>query len=170
MTKGRARLRLFSEDLKRYPPRSFLRQPALWAIAVFRFGNFAYKLPKLIRWLGSLVYYMAFSIVRLMTGIEIPRSAKIGPGLMIHHFGGIVIHPQAEIGENFTIRQGVTVGSRHDTDDVPRIGNNVSVGAYGQIIGNVTIGNFVTVGALTLVLEDVPDYATAVGIPARILK
>jgi serine O-acetyltransferase len=102
-----------------------------------------------------------------VTGIEIPRSAEIGPGILIHHFGGIVIHPLAKIGRNLTIRQGVTIGSRYDMDDVPIIGNDVTVGAYGQILGEIHVGDGAKIGALSLVISDISPHATAVGIPAR---
>ncbi len=89
---------------------------------------------------------------------------------MIHHFGTLIVHPQATIGSNCTLRHGVTIGQRFDQADVPVLGNDVTVGAYGQILGAIHIGDGATIGAMSLVLEDVPEGATAVGNPARILN
>jgi serine O-acetyltransferase len=89
--------------------------------------------------------------------------------LRIWHFGNIFIHPASVIGSDCTLRQGVTIGNRHDGGDAPVIGNNVAFGAYAQILGSVRIGNNCKIGAMSLVICDVPDNATAVGVPARII-
>jgi serine O-acetyltransferase len=93
----------------------------------------------------------------------------IGGGLRIWHFGGIFVHPEAQIGRNCTLRQGVTIGNRVADGAVPVIGDDVEFGAYAQVLGAVRIGNGCRIGALSVVLCDVPDGATAVGVPARIV-
>jgi len=101
-------------------------------------------------------------------GADIPLNSRIGGGLLIPHPNGIVIHPDAEIGPNCLIFQQVTigVGTRPGT---PRIGGHVDIGAGAKILGGLRVGDHAKIGANAVVLQDVPDYATAVGIPARIL-
>lgn len=111
-------------------------------------------------------------IARHLTGIEIHPGATIGQGLLIDHGMGVVIGETAEIGDNCTIYQGVTlggtgkdVGKRH-----PTIGNNVMVGAGAKILGPVHVGSGCKVAANAVVLHDVPDNCTAVGIPAKVVR
>jgi len=106
-------------------------------------------------------------VVRLLTGIDIPRTAKIGEGLMIHHFTGIILHPSVIIGKNCTLRQGVTIGMRQAGGKPPRIGNNFVAGAYAQILGDISIADDVEEGAMTLMISDGEYWGTYVGIPAR---
>ncbi len=109
---------------------------------------------------------------RFITGIEIHPGATIGKGLMIDHGMGVVIGETAEIGDNCTIYQGVTlggtgkdVGKRH-----PTLGNNVMVGAGAKVLGPFKIGDNTKIAANAVVLEEIPENCTAVGIPAKIVK
>ena len=109
---------------------------------------------------------------RYVTGIEIHPGAKIGKGLMIDHGMGVVIGETAEIGDNCTLYQGVTlggtgkdVGKRH-----PTLGNNVMVGAGAKVLGPFTIGDNTKIAANAVVLDEIPDNCTAVGIPAKIVR
>jgi serine O-acetyltransferase len=68
------------------------------------------------------------------------------------------------------LRQGVTIGNRHDDGPVPVIGDNVEFGAYAQVLGGVRIGNNCRIGAMSVVLDDVPEGATVVGVPARVVS
>lgn len=109
---------------------------------------------------------------KFFTGIEIHPAAKIGKGLVIDHGAGVVIGETAEIGDNCTIYQGVTlggtgkdVGKRH-----PTLGNNVMVGAGAKILGPLTIGDNTKIAAGAVVLEDIPEDSTAVGIPAHVVR
>lgn len=111
-------------------------------------------------------------IARFFTGIEIHPSAIIGRGLLIDHGSGVVIGETAEIGNNCTLYQGVTLGGvgsvkgkRH-----PTLYDGVTVGAGAKVLGAIEIGSGAKIGANAVVLTDVPDNATAVGIPARIIK
>jgi serine O-acetyltransferase len=101
------------------------------------------------------------------TGADIPLNCKLGGGLLIPHPNGIVIHPDAEVGPNCLIFQQVTLGA--GDGGVPRLGGHVDVGAGAKIIGTVIIGNHARIGANAVVITDVPEGATAVGIPARII-
>ncbi len=109
---------------------------------------------------------------RFITGIEIHPGATIGKGFFIDHGTGVVIGETAEIGENCTLYQGVTlggtgkdVGKRH-----PTLHDNVMVGAGAKILGPVEIGSNTKIAANAVVLHPVPDNSTAVGIPARVVK
>jgi len=109
---------------------------------------------------------------KLITGIEIHPGATIGRGLVIDHGSGVVIGETAEIGDNCTIYQGVTlggtgkdVGKRH-----PTLGNNVLVGSGAKILGPVKIGDNVKVAAGAVVLTELPAHSTAVGIPAKVVR
>ena len=111
-------------------------------------------------------------ISRALTGIEIHPGATIGKGLMIDHGMGVVIGETAEIGDNCTIYQGVTlggtgkdVGKRH-----PTLGNNVMVGAGAKVLGPFSIGDNVKIAANAVVLKEIPDESTAVGIPAKVVR
>ena len=109
---------------------------------------------------------------KFFTGIEIHPGATIGRGLVIDHGSGVVIGETAEIGDNCTIYQGVTlggtgkdVGKRH-----PTLGNNVLVGSGAKILGPVKIGDNVKVASGAVVLTELPDHSTAVGMPAKVVR
>jgi len=85
------------------------------------------------------------------------------------HPNGIVVHPDAVIGVNCLFFQQVTIGTGGSRSGCPRIGGHVDIGAGAKVLGGVVIGNHAKIGANAVVLCDVPDHATAVGIPARIL-
>lgn len=116
-----------------------------------------------------------FSILNvLFFGIEASPRVEIGGGLFLPHTVGTVIGA-ARIGENVTIMQGVTLGAKEPDMGFtlsarPVIGNGVTIGAGAKIIGHVTVGDHAKIGANAVVLNDVPAHATAVGIPARIVK
>jgi serine O-acetyltransferase len=107
---------------------------------------------------------------RFLTGIEIHPAAKLGPGLFIDHGMGVVIGETAEVGENVTLLQGVTLGGtslkrekRH-----PTLGNNVVVGAGAKIIGGFKIGDGSRIGAGSVVVREVPTNSVVVGVPGRV--
>jgi serine O-acetyltransferase len=104
----------------------------------------------------------------IVTGADVPINSKLGGGLLIPHPNGIVIHPDAEIGPNCLLFQQVTIGSVHG--GVPKLGGHVDVGAGAKLIGPITVGDHAVVGANSVVTADIPAGATAVGIPARILR
>ena len=107
---------------------------------------------------------------RFMTGIEIHPAARIGPGLFIDHGMGVVIGETAEVGENVTLLQGVTLGGtslkrekRH-----PTLGDNVVVGAGAKVIGAFRIGDNSRIGAGSVVVREVPPNCVVVGVPGRV--
>jgi serine O-acetyltransferase len=161
----------FKADLARYPARPFLREQSIWAISVYRFGRRVLRRPPgLIRNLQLKFYWLLFRLVETITGISLPLGAQIGPGLRIYHFGNIFINSDTVIGRNCTLRQGVTIGNREDNGPSPVIEDDVEFGAYAQVLGSIRISNGAKIGAMSVVLSDVPAGATAVGIPARIIS
>ena len=115
---------------------------------------------------------MISTLARWLTGIEIHPAAKIGKGFFIDHGMGVVIGETAEIGEDVTLFQGVTLGGtgkdrgkRH-----PTLGNHVVVGAGAKVLGAITIGDHVKIGANSVVLKSVPAHATVVGVPGKIIR
>ena len=115
---------------------------------------------------------LLMSLVRWITGIEIHPAAKIGRGLFIDHGMGVVIGETAVIGDNVTLFQGVTLGGtgkergkRH-----PTIKNNVVIGTGAKVLGHITVGEHSVIGANAVVIRDVPEHSTVVGVPGRIAK
>lgn len=111
-------------------------------------------------------------LAKFVTGIEIHPGAKIGKGLVIDHGTGVVIGETAEIGDNCTLYQGVTLGGTgKDTGKRhPTLGNNVMIGAGAKVLGPFRIGDNAKIAAGAVVLEEIPANATAVGIPARVVR
>jgi serine O-acetyltransferase len=158
-------------DLARYPKRPFLREQSIWAIWAYRSGR------RILQWqdgpgksVALKVFWLYYRLVETLTGITLPITASIGPGLRIWHFGNVIVHPEAVIGKNCTLRQGVTIGNRHTDGPPPKIGDNVEFGAYAQVLGGISVGDNCRIGAMSLVLIDLPPGTTAVGVPAKIIK
>ncbi len=111
------------------------------------------------------------NIGRIVTGIEIHPAAQIGKNLFIDHGSGVVIGQTAIIGDDCTIYQGVTLGGKGNglagEKRHPTVGNNVTIGAYAQILGPITVGDYARIGANAVVTKNVEDHATMVGNPAR---
>ena len=107
---------------------------------------------------------------RMATGIEIHPGARIGKRLFIDHGMGVVIGETAEIGDDCTLYQGVTLGGTSLTRGAkrhPTLGNGVIVSAHAQVLGPFRVGDGARIGAQAVVLSEVPDGATMVGIPAK---
>lgn len=142
-----------------------LSYPGFHAVTAHRLIHALYTagVPLLPRWLSN--------VNRFFTGIEIHPAAKIGKGIFIDHGMGVVIGETAEVGENCTLYQGVTLGGtslahgkRH-----PTLGNNVVVGGNASVLGAITIGDNAKIGGGSVVVKDVPPNATVVGVPARVV-
>lgn len=150
--------------------RAWRREQSLWALWVYRFGRRVDAMPHGFgrRW-RTKAYWLMFRVVETVTGISLPKDCRIGPGLRIWHFGGIFVNPGTVIGAHCTLRQGVTLGNRVPDGPCPVLEDGVELGAYAQVIGGVRLGAGCRIGAMAVVLQDVPPGATAVGNPARIL-
>lgn len=111
-------------------------------------------------------------LAKFLTGIEIHPGATIGKGLFIDHGAGVVIGETAVVGDNCTIYQGVTLGGtgKQTGKRHPTLGDNVMVGAGAKLLGNFTVGSGSRIAAGAVVLTDVPENATAVGVPAKVVR
>jgi serine O-acetyltransferase len=139
--------------------------PGLHAVLLHRVSSWCYRRQRFV--LARLISQLA----RFLTGIEIHPGARIGKRLFIDHGLGVVIGETVEVGDDVLLYQGVTLGGtgnqrgkRH-----PTIGNRVVVGTNASVLGNITLGNDVKVGAGSIVVHSVPDKATVVGIPGRVV-
>lgn len=163
----------WSSDLQRVGGtwKAMFREQSIWAIWVYRFGRRVDRRPDGFRKrIMSRWYWFLQRIVETLTGIGLPKSATIGPGLRIWHFGGIFIHPDVVMGRNCTLRQGVTLGDKGNGSGAPVIGDEVDFGSSAHVIGPVTIGSKVKVGAMAIVLHNVADGCTVVGNPAKVVS
>ncbi|WP_035050845.1 serine O-acetyltransferase EpsC [Carnobacterium pleistocenium] len=165
----------FSEDIqtiKEHDPsvkstlEILLTYPGYYAIMFHRVAHMLYQRNQF------LISRIIANISRFLTGIEIHPGATIGRRLFIDHGMGVVIGETASVGDDVVIFQGVTLGGtgkdkgkRH-----PTIGNDVLLSAYVQVLGPITIGDHSKIGASAVVLKSIPSNATAVGIPAKVVK
>jgi serine O-acetyltransferase len=141
--------------------------PGLHALVMHRLAHWFWM--HRLHWLGRFTSHIS----RWLTGIEIHPGAKIGQGVFIDHGMGVVIGETAEIGDNCTIYQGVTLGGtslykgekRH-----PTLGKNVVVSAGAKVLGGFLVGDNAKIGSNAVVIKPVPAGSTAVGIPARIIQ
>jgi len=151
----------------------FLAYPGLHALICHRLASWFWdrRLHLLARLLSQLG--------RWITGIEIHPAARIGKGLVIDHGMGVVIGETAEIGDSVTLYHAVTLGgiapsvnsnSQRDTKRHPTLLDGAIVGSGAQVLGPITVGRNACVGANAVVVRDVPDGATVVGIPARLVQ
>ncbi len=150
-----------------------LTYPGVKAVFFHHISNFFYKAG------FDLIARVISQTIRFFTGIEIHPGAKIGKNLFIDHGMGVVIGETSEIGNNVTIYHAVTLGGSSPSIDSerqrhekrhPTIGDDVVIGSGAQIIGPVKVGNGARIAANAVVVKDVPESATMVGIPAKAVK
>jgi serine O-acetyltransferase len=145
---------------------------AVWATAVYRYGRWVYtEAPPRLRTPLKAVYRVAQKVAEIATGMQIPASCEIGPGLGLGHFGTLIIHGQVKMGRDCSIGHDTTIGTRGDGLErgVPVIGDGVYLGSGCRVLGPIRVGDGAAVGANAVVLCDVPAGAKAVGVPARII-
>lgn len=140
--------------------------PGIKAILLHRIAHFFWtiRMPFVPRYLSE--------ITRQTTGIEIHPGAQIGKDFFIDHGGGVVIGETAKIGDNVTIYQGVVLGgtATNPVKRHPTLGNNIVVGSGAKLLGPITIGNNVRIGANSVVVTDVPDNSVVVGVPGKVIS
>ncbi len=139
--------------------------PGLHAILLYRLAHALHQrglilLPRVIS-----------QIARFVSGVEIHPGAKIGDGVFIDHGMGVVIGETAEVGDNVTLYQGVTLGGtgKEKGKRHPTVGNNVVIGTGAKVLGPIVIGDFAKIGAGSVVLNNVPANTTVVGVPGRVV-
>jgi len=139
--------------------------PGFHALVLHRIAHGFYK----HRWFMCARLTSQFS--RALTGIEIHPGATIGRRCFIDHGMGVVIGETSEIGDDVLMYQGVTLGGtgKESGKRHPTIGNGVVIGTGAKILGNIRIGDFVKVGAGSVVVRPVPDHSTVVGVPGRVV-
>ncbi len=150
-----------------------LTYPGVKAVFFHQAANFFYKAG------FDIIARIVSQTVRFFTGVEIHPGAKIGKNLFIDHGMGVVIGETTEIGDNVTIYHAVTLGGSSPSIDTerqrhekrhPTIGDGVVIGSGAQIIGPVIVGKGSRIAANAVVVKDVPENATMVGIPAKAVK
>ncbi len=140
--------------------------PGLHALILHRRAHWCWNHG--FKWLGRFISHLS----RWMTGIEIHPGAKIGHRVFFDHAMGVVVGETAEIGDGCTIYQGVTLGGTSlykGTKRHPTLGKNVVVSAGAKVLGGFVVGDNAKIGSNAVVIKPVPEGATAVGIPARII-
>ena len=152
--------------------------PGFWATFVYRFLSrlqenvSGRRSARAYRLVINQFCHAVSETTALRTRILLPPPCRIGAGLFIPHFGPVTVHPDARIGENCTLHQGVVVGQagRGERKGAPSLGDRVYVGANAVLIGGITLGDDVAVGAGAVVTRSVPSRAVVAGNPARILS
>ena len=140
--------------------------PGLHALIAYRIAH------RLDKWKILLLPRLMSYFTRIITGIEIHPSAKIGKRFFIDHGEGVVIGATTIVGDDVLIYQQVTLGGtgKEQGKRHPTLGDNVIVGAGAKVLGNINIGNYSRIGAGSVVVEDVPEYSTVIGVPGRIVQ
>jgi serine O-acetyltransferase len=167
----------FSADIARYKSmghkgKQLWLNPAIWAIAIYRFGNWLYVAQPsiLVRIPSKVIYFFAYLFSEVVMEMCLDPQANIGGGLYIAHIGGIHINPQAVIGNNCNLTHGITIGtSAMGREGSPAIGDNVYIGTGATLVGKIRIGNGAKIAANTLVITNVPEGSTVMGVPGRII-
>lgn len=146
----------------------FLTQ-GFWAVFQYRIAHTVYKTPvPIVKQVLQILCLFWQKAIEVLTGISIPASAQIGHSFYIGHFGGIILNAKTVIGNNCNISQGVTIGvSGHgENRGVPKIGNNVYIGANAVVAGNIVVEDNVLIAACSLVNSNVANNSLMLGVPA----
>lgn len=146
--------------------------PALWAVLNYRFGRWGLSIRVApVHLLVSIIYGINKYIILYTGNIRLHRRTKVGEDIQLVHIGNILIHKDAVIGDRCRIQHNVTLAANMDKHDgAPIIGNDVFIGTGAVILGGITIGDGARIAANSLVITDVPPGATAIGVPARMMK
>jgi serine O-acetyltransferase len=167
----------FQADLARYREKGYHGKelwldPAIWSIGCYRLGNWLHvSRPSLpIRIPLKLMSFVANKFCEVFMEMCIDPQATIGPGLYIGHIGGVHINPQAILGSNCDLAHRVTIGaSAMGRQGAPVLGNDVYIGTGATLVGKIKVGNGAKIAANTLVISNIPDGATVMGVPGRII-
>lgn len=168
-------LEKIKEDIRMVKEKDPAARTSLEVILAYS-GLHAVIFHRVAHWFYERKFFLIARLIsqfsRFVTGIEIHPGAKIGKGLLIDHGSGVVIGETAEIGDNCLIYQGVTLGGtgKEHGKRHPTLGNNVMVGSGARVLGPFKVGDNAKIAANAVVLEEVPENSTAVGVPARIVR
>ncbi|UJR78426.1 serine O-acetyltransferase [Sandaracinus amylolyticus] len=157
-------------DYRRHGGRDALVEPGFWALGVYRVGRWAMaRRSPAGRWAMDRVYRALSAGAQLGLGVAVPREVAIGEGFHLLHGNGVRIHPEVVIGDRVTIMHEVTIGATIGRSGVPRIEDDVLVGAGAKILGPIRVGAGALIAPNSLVISDVPPGATVMGVPARVV-
>lgn len=143
-----------------------LRTDGTSAMILYRLSRF------FLKYHFGIIAALFRSLNRIMNSCWIGRNANFESGFVIMHPYGIVINSGVRGGKNIVVQSGVVIGAARDGTpaDVPILGNNISIGTGAKILGGVKIGDNVKIGANAVIVKDVPDNATAVGVPGKVTE
>ena len=167
----------FAADIRRYrqkgnSSKDIWLNPAVWAIGCYRMGNWLNVSPPhvLVRVPLKAVSLVLNKLCEVVMEMCIDPMATIGEGLFIAHIGGVHINPEATLGRNCDIAHRVTIGtSAMGRKGAPVLGDDVYVGTGASIVGKIRVGSRAKIAANTLVMTNVPEGATVMGVPGRIV-
>lgn len=168
---GSSQWRALRADLARYRKSGYsgFGSEGFWALTLYRLQRSVKAARPAPLWLPLRVELALFKkLFTSLTHMDLDPDADIGAGCLIPHSGSIRIGDGAKIGADCAIHHVCTIG-RSTVPGIPTIGDHVMVGCHTSILGPVRVGDYANIGAQTLVIADVPEGATAVGVPARIL-
>ena len=158
----------FRSDFRRHG--SQISEPGTWVMAVYRFGRWKNKLPQPARWLAHKIYRAGFLATNVSCGCHVADTVEFGEAPHLIHAKDILLHPKVKLGDRVGMMHNVTLATTVDRPGVPEVGNDVFIGTGAVLIGPVKIGDGARIAPNSLVLNDVPAGATAIGVPARIVR
>jgi serine O-acetyltransferase len=156
--------------------RAILFAPGVWAVLSYRYRRWIYvrRIPQPFRFVLNLTGSLLQAWTDIATNIQIPASARIGPGLLIVHTGYVVLSANTVVGRHCTLAQGVTIGhaggGTHASTKSPVIGDRVYIGPGAAVIGPISVGDDALIGVGAVVTKDVPPRGVMAGNPARIIS
>ncbi len=168
---------VFSEDVARYRAKGYVGKelwlhPAVWSIASYRLSHWLYvdRPTAILRVPLKILSFLFTKFCVVFMEMDIDPQAKIGGGLYIGHIGGVHINPGAILGRNCDLAHRVTIGaSAMGRQGIPVIGDEVYIGTGAVLVGKIKVGNKAKIAANTLVMTNVPEGATVMGVPGRIV-
>lgn len=168
-------------DILRYHPQNWrdmvkylCTEPGLWVLLEYRVSAAVFNadLPRILKYLLRIPLLCWHWLITVITGIDLPCSAKIGAGLFLPHFGARVVHHEVTLGNHCSLAPGAVIGisGRGEKRGVPQIGDRVYIGPNAVIVGKITVGNEVLIGANSLVNRDLGDHCSVMGVPAVVIS
>jgi serine O-acetyltransferase len=159
---------LWREDLRTYNNNPF--EQGFWAVALHRFANWRMDQNKVVRAPCTALYLTGFKLVEVFGGITLSYTTKLGRRVRIWHHGSMVLGARY-IGNDVHIRQNVTLGvaQTHNIEDLPIIEDGVHIGCGAAVLGRALVGKNARIGANSVVLHDLPDDASVMGVPAKVV-
>lgn len=155
-------------DFKRHG--SSLSEPGVFVMAVYRFGRWKNTLPQPARWIAHKVYRIGFVGTNVLYGCHVPDGVEFGEDPHLVHAKDVLMHPHVKLGDRVGMMHAVTLATTVDRPGAPVVGNDVFIGTGAVVVGPVKIGDGARIAPNSLVTNDVPAGATAIGVPARIIK